>query len=151
MCVCICECELLTSTGWAESAIAIASRTNKARWAHALLARFELPSADGRGRRLSTLLSYVEIYSGSKTRHFHALREKSGIPFDEMIFFDDALGGKYGNWFAAPTPQILSRRRVRREEPSETTRWYQPCIVDSDMCAPCIHAKDLHESCKSFA
>ena len=30
-----------------------------------------------------------EIYKGSKTNHFRALQEKTGIPFSKMAFFDD--------------------------------------------------------------
>lgn len=40
------------------------------------------------------LLSYREIYPGSKGRqHFPALREQSGVPYDQMLFFDDCTFG----------------------------------------------------------
>jgi magnesium-dependent phosphatase 1 len=35
------------------------------------------------------LVDYIEVYSGSKLRHFKALSKKSGISCDEMLFFDD--------------------------------------------------------------
>lgn len=31
----------------------------------------------------------LEIYPGSKLRHFEALRKKTGIAFEDMLFFDD--------------------------------------------------------------
>ncbi|KAA0188846.1 Magnesium-dependent phosphatase 1 [Fasciolopsis buskii] len=31
----------------------------------------------------------MEIYPSCKVKHFTALSEKTGIPFHEMIFFDD--------------------------------------------------------------
>eukprot|EP00959_Pyramimonas_sp_CCMP1952_P019871 419704-Pyramimonas_sp.AAC.1 len=39
----------------------------------------------------------IEIQKGSKIEHFKRLRRNSGIEYNEMLFFDDALGGKYGN------------------------------------------------------
>lgn len=31
----------------------------------------------------------LEIYPSSKIRHFEALQKKTGIPYEEMLFFDD--------------------------------------------------------------
>ena len=59
--------------------LALASRTERPDWAGELLALWDL------GERFH----YHEIYPGSKVSHFESLREKSGIPFREMIFFDD--------------------------------------------------------------
>ncbi|XP_013788974.2 magnesium-dependent phosphatase 1-like, partial [Limulus polyphemus] len=33
--------------------------------------------------------SYQEIYPGSKLTHFERFQEKSGIPYSQMLFFDD--------------------------------------------------------------
>ena len=38
---------------------------------------------------IRNLFQYEEIYPGDKTAHFRALREQSGVPFSEMLFFDD--------------------------------------------------------------
>ncbi|GAA5824529.1 hypothetical protein JCM10212_003710 [Sporobolomyces blumeae] len=35
------------------------------------------------------LFDSLEIYPGSKMKHFQALHEKTGFPFEEMVFFDD--------------------------------------------------------------
>ncbi|RPB03946.1 magnesium-dependent phosphatase-1 [Choiromyces venosus 120613-1] len=46
---------------------------------------------------------YLEIYPGSKTRHMHRLREKSGVEFRDMLFFDDERRNRdvcgLGVWF----------------------------------------------------
>ncbi|KAI0198079.1 magnesium-dependent phosphatase [Astrocystis sublimbata] len=36
----------------------------------------------------------LEMYSSSKIRHFEALHKRSGIPFTEMLFFDDESRNK---------------------------------------------------------
>ena len=61
--------------------LAVASRTHKPDWALKLLDLFDI-------RRH---FSYLEIYPGSKTEHFHHLRKKSGIAFKDMLFFDDEI------------------------------------------------------------
>ncbi len=33
----------------------------------------------------------MEIYPGSKITHFQKLHQKTGIPYHEMIFFDDEV------------------------------------------------------------
>ena len=61
-------------------------------WARALLDTFETaPDADGATRKLSSVLApaCVRIHKGSKKTHFAEIREASGVPFDEMVFFDD--------------------------------------------------------------
>ncbi|KAG5455001.1 Magnesium-dependent phosphatase 1 [Clonorchis sinensis] len=35
------------------------------------------------------LFDYMEIYPGSKVKHFESFHRLSGIPYNEMIFFDD--------------------------------------------------------------
>lgn len=111
--------ELISCPLWADSQIAIASRTNKAAWARALLQSFMLPREGGGSTRLSEIVSFAEIYTGSKVRHLERLREQSGLSFDQMIFFDDALGGKFGNCeavaklgvFSVHTPAGLTSER----------------------------------------
>ena len=84
--------ELATCDLWRQTKVAVASRTNKAPWAHQLLSEFQIA-----GRPIVDMLSHAEIYPGSKTKHFAALHEATGIPFASMIFFDDSADGKYGN------------------------------------------------------
>ncbi|KAF8567134.1 hypothetical protein P879_07574 [Paragonimus westermani] len=35
------------------------------------------------------LFDVMEIYPSSKVKHFNALAKKTGVPFNEMLFFDD--------------------------------------------------------------
>jgi magnesium-dependent phosphatase 1 len=39
-------------------------------------------------------LDYLEIYPGSKIKHFKSLSERSGIVCHEMLFFDDESRNK---------------------------------------------------------
>ncbi|MDF1754342.1 MAG: magnesium-dependent phosphatase-1 [Verrucomicrobiales bacterium] len=58
---------------------ALASRTERPDWARQLL--------DLMGYR--NCFDFEEIFPSSKVAHFANLKEKSGIPYDEMLFFDD--------------------------------------------------------------
>ena len=67
--------------------LAIASRTNKVEWAEDLLDQF----------KLRDLFDAIEIFPGTKTNHFSKISRQTKVPFHEMMFFDDARDGKYGN------------------------------------------------------
>jgi len=67
--------------------LAIASRTNRVDWAENLLDQFQL-----RDR-----FDAIEIFPGIKTNHFSKIQRLAKVPFHEMMFFDDARDGKYGN------------------------------------------------------
>ena len=88
--------ELATHERWQDDVrIAAASRTNKGNWARHLLGEFCVPGCDD--RRLNELIPLQEIFPGSKLTHFERLRESTGIPYGDMIFFDDSASGRYGN------------------------------------------------------
>lgn len=36
----------------------------------------------------------IEIYPGSKMTHFQKIHQNTGIPFDEMVFYDDESRNK---------------------------------------------------------
>ncbi|KAJ9593158.1 hypothetical protein L9F63_015289 [Diploptera punctata] len=59
--------------------LAVASRIEDIPGAYQLLHLFEL----------THYFSYKEIYPGSKTVHFEQLCRKSGVDFNNMLFFDD--------------------------------------------------------------
>jgi magnesium-dependent phosphatase 1 len=40
---------------------------------------------------LSNVIDYSEIYPSSKVKHFSSLHAITGIPYNEMIFFDDEM------------------------------------------------------------
>ena len=61
--------------------MALASRTGEPSWAVQLLKLFEIDH----------FFEYKEIYPGSKITHFHKLQKQTGIPFSNMVFFDDEM------------------------------------------------------------
>ena len=65
--------ELATCASVGETKVAVASRTNKARWAELLLQDMEIPGCPG--RRVNDLLARSEIYTGDKQRHLSRLHE----------------------------------------------------------------------------
>ncbi|CAE6475659.1 unnamed protein product [Rhizoctonia solani] len=72
--------------------IAACSRTSATDEARQLLTLLLLPSPASNSstpRRAIDFFDTLEIYPGSKLRHFKALNKKTGIPYEEMLFFDD--------------------------------------------------------------
>ncbi len=62
-----------------ERSLAIASRTHEPAWALRLLELFGIDH----------YFSMCEIYPGSKTQHFQRLRNRTGVDYERMLFFDD--------------------------------------------------------------
>lgn len=65
----------------------IASRTSNIIWAKNLLKQFNIED----------IFNYIEIFPSNKVLHFNNIQKNSNIPYNEMLFFDDARDGKYGN------------------------------------------------------
>lgn len=59
--------------------IAVASRTSYPQGAESLLKLFGMDK----------YINYKEIYPGCKLTHFAKLKQKSGLEYGEMLFFDD--------------------------------------------------------------
>jgi magnesium-dependent phosphatase 1 len=60
-------------------AMGLASRTHAPETARTLLDLF----------RISRFFNFMQLYPGSKVRHFHSLQKESGIPYANMYFYDD--------------------------------------------------------------
>ncbi|QRW10327.1 hypothetical protein RhiLY_09326 [Ceratobasidium sp. AG-Ba] len=52
------------------------------------------PSSSNGTKKVIDFFDTLEIYPGSKIRHFKALHKKTGIPYEEMLFFDDEMRNK---------------------------------------------------------
>lgn len=59
--------------------LGVASRTHEPDIARELMRLFEI----------DRFFSFLQIFPGSKVSHFRAFQTETGIPFHEMIFFDD--------------------------------------------------------------
>ncbi len=73
--------EILEDLKSLEIPMALASRTGAPSWARELLRLFEIQH----------YFSYEEIYPSSKIAHFSQLQKDSGIPYTNMVFFDDEM------------------------------------------------------------
>ncbi|KID88245.1 magnesium-dependent phosphatase-1 family protein [Metarhizium guizhouense ARSEF 977] len=73
--------------------LGVASRTHAPALARDLLKMLHLPPAqegDSRPRRaLDVFDAGLEIYPGSKIRHIELLQRRTGVEFEDILFFDD--------------------------------------------------------------
>ena len=68
--------------------IGAASRTCTPDLARQMLSLLHLPW-EGTALSALSMFDYLEMYPGSKTSHFQKIRKQSGVPYEEMLFFDD--------------------------------------------------------------
>ncbi|KAL2001991.1 hypothetical protein VTN02DRAFT_877 [Thermoascus thermophilus] len=76
--------------------LGIASRTHAPDLARDMLKALHIiptfsdnPAADTRSVRALDYFDYIQIFPGSKTQHFARIHQASGIPYEDMLFFDD--------------------------------------------------------------
>ncbi|CCA72021.1 hypothetical protein PIIN_05956 [Serendipita indica DSM 11827] len=77
-----------------KTTLALCSRTSAPDLAREALRLLMIPPASTGGSNASPtpateFFTQKEIYPGSKIQHFRALHKKTGIPYSEMLFFDD--------------------------------------------------------------
>jgi len=68
--------------------IGCASRTESPDLARQMLNSLRIP-AEGSSQTAMSMFDYAEMYPGSKTTHFAKIHKKSGVAYEEMLFFDD--------------------------------------------------------------
>lgn len=87
--------EITSHDQWKDTKLGIASRTGHGNWAHDLLMQFKLLNGQSIMSQIDS--GSVQIFRGDKTKHFQLLKQNTGISYQDMLFFDDARDGKYGN------------------------------------------------------
>lgn len=85
--------EILHRLRAADVTIAACSRTSAPRLARQALTLLLVPPKHGDKNSEKTsaikFFDQLEIYPGSKLAHFKELHKKTGLPYSEMLFFDD--------------------------------------------------------------
>ncbi|KAI9152160.1 Magnesium-dependent phosphatase 1 [Paramyrothecium foliicola] len=75
--------------------LAVASRTSAPQLAKDLLKMLQLVHGGSDGEKAAKLKAIdvfdagLEIYPDDKIRHFETIHKRTGVPFEEMLFFDD--------------------------------------------------------------
>ena len=82
--------ELAVNPAYKDVSLATASSSLEPSYSYACLAGIEILP----GLTIGDMMSYNQIgrtglLSPDKTTHFRQLQDESGVPFDEMLFFDD--------------------------------------------------------------
>ena len=110
---------------FADTTFAVASRTKSVEWAHDLLRQFGLDA----------LFDHVEIFPGDKKKHFGNLASATGHKLSEMLFFDDARDGRYGNCepvssmgvLCVHCPGGLSKKSIFTDALDHYRSWSEHC------------------------
>lgn len=74
--------------------LGVASRTSAVDVAKDLLKTLTIPHESGKSKSAYSVFDFIEIYPGNKKSHFQRIHKNSGIPYEEMIFFDDESRNK---------------------------------------------------------
>lgn len=95
--------------------IGAASRTHAPDLGREMLKLLKIPSSSSSASlRALDYFDHLQIYPGSKTTHFERIHRDTGIPYEEMLFFDDELRNK--NVEVLGVVMCLVRDGVTREE-----------------------------------
>ncbi|CAM9637766.1 unnamed protein product [Chrysoparadoxa australica] len=108
--------EVQTLEHFSDTKIAVASATQHRSWAETCLSMFELPS----GAKLADMVEFSAIYPKRKTKHFAQLQKESGIPYNQMLFFDDCTYGDNCGVVERGCPGVVT---VRTPEGMTNENW----------------------------
>jgi len=75
---------LRTDPQWKDTKVAYVSCTDEPDWAEECMDLFRAGSLS-----LQQTVDIKEIYKANKNKHFQSLHKKTGIPYEDMIFFDN--------------------------------------------------------------
>ncbi|GMF38781.1 unnamed protein product [Phytophthora lilii] len=82
-----------TDPQFQDTKVAIASRTAEIEAARECMGLLEVsikkPGSAAEVKTLESIASFVEIYPSSKVAHFQKFVQESGVPYEDMLFFDD--------------------------------------------------------------
>ena len=84
--------ELATDPRWSETLVGYASRTDQPEWAEECLSLIDV--VDGVSMRAMARCFEIgggDGPAGCKTQKFQRLQSQTGIPFEQMLFFDDGM------------------------------------------------------------
>jgi len=85
---------ILEDQRFASTKVAVASSTTEPAFANRCLDVLPADMSGLREERVADVIDYRQVYPGRKGgQHFPALHKESGIPYDQMIFFDDCTYG----------------------------------------------------------
>ena len=98
---------LITDPALASTKVAVASSTTEPAYANRCLDVLVVDEANTAGG----LIEFRQIYPGNKGRsHFPALQKATGLPYSEMIFWDDCTYGDNCRDVAASCPGVTCVR-----------------------------------------
>lgn len=87
---------ILSSIKQKDIVLGAASRTHTPELAREALTMLKIPgtTSGSGGRHAFSLFDHLEIFPGDKKSHFAKLQKKSGVEYEEMLFFDDESRNK---------------------------------------------------------
>jgi magnesium-dependent phosphatase 1 len=74
------------------------------------------------GKKALSFFDHLEIYPGSKTTHFKRIHEATGVPYNDMLFFDDESRNRDTEGLGV-TMQLIRNGVTRREVDAGVRTW----------------------------
>lgn len=79
--------ELKSDPKWEGTHLCLASSCDEPSWARECLSKIVVDPNDG--TVIQNLVTVSEIHKGNKQSHLRNIQKETGIPFENMVFFDD--------------------------------------------------------------